>query len=53
MTFVIGSFQFYSKSEHKQIKWYKIKREMCKSDSIFAYLQSSTLFKWLLKYISW
>ena len=26
---------------------------MCKSDSFFPYLQSSTLFKWLLKFISW
>ena len=24
---------------------------MCKSDRIFPYLQSSTLFKWLLKFI--
>ena len=23
MTFVIGGFQFYSKSEHKQVKWNK------------------------------
>ena len=26
---------------------------MCKSDSIFPYLESTTLFKWLLKFISW
>ena len=26
---------------------------MCKSDNIFPYLQSSALFKWLLKFISW
>ena len=35
------------------IKWNKIKRGICKSDSIFPYLQSSALFKWLLKLISW
>ena len=39
MTFIIGSFQFYSKSERKQVKWNKITSEMCKSDSIFPYLQ--------------
>ena len=53
MAFVIGSFQFYSKSEHKQVKWNKITWEICKSDSIFPYLQSSTLFNLLLKFISW
>ena len=26
---------------------------MCKSDSIFPCLQSSALFTWLLKFISW
>ena len=26
---------------------------MRRSDTIFHYLQSSTLFKWLLKFISW
>ena len=50
---VIGTFQFHCKSEHKQVKWNKITCEMCKSDSIFPYLQRSTLFKWLLKFISW
>ena len=33
------------KNEHKQVKKNKIKRSMCKSDSIFPDLQSSTLFK--------
>ena len=39
MILIIGIFQFHCRSEHKQIKWNKIKREMCKSDSIFNYLQ--------------
>ena len=26
---------------------------MWKSDSIFSYLQSSTLLQWLLKFVSW
>ena len=51
MTFIIGIFQFYYKSEHKQVKKNKIKQDMCKSDSIIPYLQVSTLFKWLLKLI--
>ena len=51
MTFTIGFF--HCKSEHKQVKWSKIKQDMCKSDSIFPYLESSSLFKWLLKFISW
>ena len=42
--FVIGIFQFHYKSEHKQVNWNKIKRET-KSDCIFPYLQSITLFK--------
>ena len=45
MTFVIGSIQSYSKSEQKQVKKRKTTRQMCKSDSIFRYLQSSTLFE--------
>ena len=45
MTFIIGIFQFYYKSEHKQVKRNKIKQDMCKSDSIIPYLQVSTLFK--------
>ena len=53
MIFTIGIFQFYGKSEHKQVKRNKIKQDMCKSDSSFSYLQGSTLFKWLLVFISW
>ena len=49
MTFIIG-FQLHCRSEHKQAKLNKIKGDMCKSGSIFLYLQSSTLFKWLLKF---
>ena len=40
-------------SKHRQVKWNKIKHVMCKTDSIFPYLQISTLFKWFLKFISW
>ena len=36
-----------------QVYWNEIKRDMCKSDSIFPDLQRGTLFKWLLKFISW
>ena len=43
MTFIIGNFQFHCKSEHKQVQRNKIIWDMCKSDSIFPYLQSSTL----------
>ena len=53
MTFIIGIFQFLWKGEHKQVKWNKIKRDICKSGGIFPYLQSSTLFNWLLKFIFW
>ena len=42
---MISIFQFHSKNEHKQVKWNKIKREIYKFDSIFSYLQSSTLFE--------
>ena len=28
MTFIIGTFQFYCKSEHKQVKCNKITRDM-------------------------
>ena len=45
MIFTIGIFQFYGKSEHKQVKRNKIKQDMCKSDSSLSYLQGSTLFK--------
>ena len=40
MNFIIGSFEFYCKSQHKQVKW-----DICKSYGSFPYLQSSTLFK--------
>ena len=59
MTFIIGPLQFHCKSEHKQLKWNKIRQEMCKSASIFPYLQISTLFFkilksiTILKFISW
>ena len=53
MTFMLGIFQFHCKSEHKQVKWNKIKQDTSTSDSIFSYLQSSVLFKWLLKFTSW
>ena len=45
MTFIIGTFQSHCKSEHNQVKRNKITSDMCKSDSIFLYLQGSTLFK--------
>ena len=32
MTFIIAIFQFHCKKEHKQVKWDKIKRVICKSD---------------------
>ena len=53
MTFIIAIFQFHCKSEHKRVKWNKTKGHMCKSDSIFPYLQRSTLFEWHLKFIPW
>ena len=49
--FKLGTFQFHCKSEHKQIKRNKITRDMCESDIIIAYLQSSTLFKRNLEFI--
>ena len=52
MTLSIGIFQLHSKSELKQVKVSKIKQDMYKSDSIFPYLQSVTLFKGFLKFIS-
>ena len=51
MIFIFGIFQFHCKSDHKQVKWNKIKQGLCKSDRIFPYLQSSALFKRLLKFI--
>ena len=45
MTFIIGIFQFHCKSEHKQVKLNKIKREIRRSDSNFSYLQSITAFQ--------
>ena len=53
MTFMIGIFKFHCKSEHEQVMWNIIKQGMCKSDSIFLYLQCSTLFNRLLKSLSW
>ena len=53
MIFIIGTFQSHYKSECNQVKWNKTTQDMCKSDSIFPYLQGSTLFKWLLKLLSW
>ena len=38
MAFIIDTFQFNCKSEHKQVKWNEIKEDMCKSDSVFPYL---------------
>ena len=46
-------FQIHCKSEHKQVTWNRTKQYICKSNSIFPYLQSSTLLKWVLKFISW
>ena len=45
MFFIIGTFRSHCKSEYIQVKWNKITRDMCKSDSIFPCLQGSTLFK--------
>ena len=53
MTFTISMFQFHCQREHKQIKWNKIKHDMCKSDCIFHNLQSIMVFEWLLKNIFW
>ena len=47
------NFLSHCKSKHKQVKWNKITWDMCKSDNIFPFWQSSTLSKWLLKFISW
>ena len=35
MTFIIGTFQSHCRSERNRVKWNKITRDMCKSDSIF------------------
>ena len=53
MTFIIGTFQSHCKSEHNQVKWNKITRDMCRSESFFPCLQGSMPFKWLSKLISW
>ena len=45
MAFIIDIFQFHFRSKHEQIKRDKTKQDMCKSGSIFLYLQSSALFK--------
>ena len=48
---ILKSFNFIAKVCTN--KWNEIKRDMCKCDSIFSYLQCCTLFKWLLKVILW
>ena len=48
MTFLISIFQFHWKSEPQQVKWNKVKRDICKSDSTFPYLQSTIVFERLL-----
>ena len=53
MTFIIVTFHFHCKIEHKQVKKNKNTRDMCISEGIFPYLEGSTLFKWVLKFISW
>ena len=53
ITVIVGTFQFHCKSEYKQVKQNKITRDMCNSGSIFSYLQSGTLFRWIFKFISW
>ena len=35
MTFIIGTFQFYCKTEHKEVKGNKITADMCISARIF------------------
>ena len=52
MIFTIGIFQFHCKSEQKEVKLNKIKRNMYKSDSIFPHLQSITVFNDNLNFIS-
>ena len=44
MTFIIGTFQFRCKTEHKQVKRNKITQKMYKSESIFPHLQSSIIW---------
>ena len=58
MTFIIDVFQFYWKSEHKQVKWSKINwdMEIWQYFSLYTYkvlFKQKALFKWLLKFISW
>ena len=48
MTFIIGTFQFHCKIEHKQAKRKIPARYMRKSDRIFPCLKNSALFKSLL-----
>ena len=45
MTFIIDIFQCHCKIYRKEVKWNKIKQDMCKSDSIFPNLQSITVFE--------
>ena len=42
---LIDMFLFHCKSEHKQVKGSKIKRDLCKSDGIFPYLERGSLFE--------
>ena len=44
-SFIIDTFHFHCKIEHKQVKRKKNTWHMCKPDSIFPNLESSTLFK--------
>ena len=38
---IICIFQFHCKNEHKQVKWNKIKWDMCKFDNIFLIYQGT------------
>ena len=53
MAFIIGTFQSQFWSEHNQVNWSKITWDMCKSDSIFPYLQSSVLYTILMTPKQW
>ena len=54
MTFIFDILQFYCKSEYKQVKLNKTKRDMCKSEYMFPNLQSISLFEicFLISFIS-
>ena len=57
MTFTIGTFQSHCKSEHNQVKWNKITRDMWKPDSVFFihkiahYLNDFLKFSFLIRFI--